>query len=232
MVYNVVSLNPIPTRFIPGLRREGRTNRNLALGGVKKAVIEYMRLGENAEALRAFNLIHPLQMREIKDDLLYEASKFGNLEILKKLLDMGANINYMNIVELSPLLIASDYGHLDIVRELLERGADVNIITSYGRTPLMQASDRGHLKVVKALLQHDADITINKEIDKESGESLTAINMAATDEIKNVLIDGLRNENQAGGRRRNLTRRSKKHSKKTRKHSKKTRKHSKKTRKH
>jgi ankyrin repeat protein len=226
MGYNVVeSLNPIPTRFIPGLRRKGRTNRNLALGGVKKAVIEYMRLGENAEALRAFNLIHPIQMREIKDDLLYEASKFGNLEILKKLLDMGANINYMNIVELSPLLIASNYGHLDIVRELLERGADVNIITSHGRTPLMQASDRGHLEVVKALLQHDADITINKEIDKESGESLTAINMAATDEIKNVLIDGLRNENQAGGRRRNLTRRSKKHSKKTRKHSKKTRKH-------
>jgi ankyrin repeat protein len=92
-----MSLNPIPTRFIPFLRKKGRTNRNLALGGVKKALIDYMESGENTEALRAFNLINPLQMDEIKDSLLISASTYGNLEIVRKLLDMGANINYIEI---------------------------------------------------------------------------------------------------------------------------------------
>eukprot|EP01112_Ceratiomyxa_fruticulosa_P019279 TRINITY_DN6290_c0_g1_i1.p1 TRINITY_DN6290_c0_g1~~TRINITY_DN6290_c0_g1_i1.p1 ORF type:complete len:234 (+),score=40.26 TRINITY_DN6290_c0_g1_i1:696-1397(+) len=60
------------------------------------------------------------------DTPLYYASMHGSLEIVRVLLDRGANVNFINSKGYSPLCIAIIQEHVEIVSELLERGASVS----------------------------------------------------------------------------------------------------------
>ncbi|KAL8989374.1 MAG: hypothetical protein Q9169_008374 [Polycauliona sp. 2 TL-2023] len=96
------------------------------------------------------------------------AAKWGRLDIVKALIDAGADLNKGTGREESfgcPLQAACDYGSEDLVQFLLERGADPN--TTGGKvwlgnvhTPLQMAAYRGKLGIVKLLLDHGADPSI------------------------------------------------------------------------
>ncbi|KAL5509633.1 hypothetical protein EMCRGX_G005033 [Ephydatia muelleri] len=60
---------------------------------------------------------------------LYTASGKGHLDVVKTLLEAGANINQVNKNGCSPLYTASRHGHLDVVKTLLEAGANINQAT-------------------------------------------------------------------------------------------------------
>lgn len=70
---------------------------------------------------------------------LMVATREGSLEIMKMLLDGGADINQQSGNGSTSLLIAVQNGNADTARLLLERGADVNIATAKGWTPLFMA---------------------------------------------------------------------------------------------
>ena len=79
-----------------------------------------------------------------KHTVLIEASRAGNTEIVKLLLECGnININHQNIYGSTALLIASWYCELKIVKLLLEAGADVNIEDVNGNTALSWARRMG-----------------------------------------------------------------------------------------
>ena len=90
------------------------------------------------------------------DTPLTTASFFGNVEVVRALLEAGADVNKSstdNEYSHTPLSWASSEGRVEVVRALLEAGADVNKRNSYGRTPLYLA-----LKVyVMALEQYKQD---------------------------------------------------------------------------
>jgi len=75
---------------------------------------------------------------------LYIASSRGYAEIVRTLLDRGANLNAVcddyqdgfDGVELTPLHVASLHGKLEVARVLLEYGANVNNLDKLGRSPL------------------------------------------------------------------------------------------------
>ena len=94
---------------------------------------------------------------------LIHAAGGGSVEVVRVLLDAGADVNFhvrssiSYINGNSALKLAAARGHEDVVKLLLERGADVNLA---GGTPLMSAASGGHASSVKALLDKGADIRL------------------------------------------------------------------------
>ncbi|KAF4485947.1 Ankyrin-1 [Colletotrichum fructicola Nara gc5] len=104
---------------------------------------------------------------------LNAASENGHLDVVKLLLDKGADITVPNSDGWTPLNTASDNGHLDVVKLLLAKGADITVPNSDGWTPLNAASDSGHLEVVKLLFAKGANITV------PNGDGWTPLNAAS-----------------------------------------------------
>ena len=84
------------------------------------------------------------------------ASFCGRLEVVKVLIQAGANVNATDKDGTTALMIASFFGHLEVVNTLIGAGANVNATYHNGDTALMAASDNGHLEVVNALIQAGA----------------------------------------------------------------------------
>jgi ankyrin repeat protein len=88
----------------------------------------------------------------------FEATRFGHLPIVEKLLDGGAKVNAKDEYGNTSLFFATYGGHLPVVEKLLENGADVNAKSIHENTALIVAAYRGHLPVVEKLLSVGADV--------------------------------------------------------------------------
>ncbi len=88
---------------------------------------------------------------------LFSAISSGNVELVKLLLDNGADFNVRNKYGESPLHKACSEGHGSIVELLLKCGANPNVQNGRGKSPLYRACSEGHDGIVKLLLEHGAD---------------------------------------------------------------------------
>jgi len=110
---------------------------------------------------------------------LIRAVRSGRLELVKILVDNGADVNKGAFMDGSPLIEASKLGYLDIAKYLVQNGADVNIHVETDETPLIQAAWKGHLDIVKFLIKEGADV--NKTVRggfKINSEKRNALRMA------------------------------------------------------
>ena len=89
--------------------------------------------------------------------ILADAAWTGSLQIVKALLEKGANVNDVNSDGVSPLHAAVK--HEAIVDELLKNGATVGGQGTRAGSHLQMAVSRGILRVVRKLLDHGADRT-------------------------------------------------------------------------
>ena len=88
----------------------------------------------------------------------------GHLEIVKLLLDKGAEIDTRDNMSFTPLLVAAISGHQEVQKELIIRGADVNLAErSFGWTTLHRAAANGHLELIQLLLDKGAQINIKNK---------------------------------------------------------------------
>jgi ankyrin len=101
------------------------------------------------------------------------AVRDGNVEMVRQLLDRGANINQSSGNHTSPLIVALLNGQVGLAAELLARGADPNAADDYHRAALFAAIDlrnfnhekygdlptdgRDPLDLIKVLLKKGAD---------------------------------------------------------------------------
>ncbi len=94
---------------------------------------------------------------------LHEASEAGHLEIVRSLIESGADVNERDKYHWTPLRWASMKGRFEVAKFLIEYGADVNIPDATGWTPLHVAARDGHVDVVHLLLNHGADVNAKKQ---------------------------------------------------------------------
>jgi ankyrin repeat protein len=82
------------------------------------------------------------------------AAEHGHVEVVRLLLDRGADVNAISNVSMGALLYATEGGHEEVVSILLSRGADISRRSFRGFNALRRASFHGHLGIVRQLLQH------------------------------------------------------------------------------
>jgi ankyrin repeat protein len=110
---------------------------------------------------------------------LHAASYFGKPEIVRTLLDQGANANVKNRQGKNSLDLVSrgEYGSEEdgvrVTQFLLERGVDVNASDRDHWTPLHSASYYGRPEIVRTLLDHGA------EVNAENDEREPPLNMVS-----------------------------------------------------
>lgn len=100
------------------------------------------------------------------DDGISSALSFhaalGNLEMVRHLLNAGADTRGVSGRRGNPLLAACQRCHEDVVDLLLERGADPNFYGDKDRVqygyPIAAAATSGSLPIVRKLVSHGADL--------------------------------------------------------------------------
>jgi len=102
------------------------------------------------------------------------AAKFGDLNVVRALLDLGVPVDAADGNGITMLARAALGNDVDLARLLLDRGADVNQIDTRGMTPLLWAAnvDFGDDAMVRLLLAAGA------RTDARTGDGLTALELA------------------------------------------------------
>ena len=88
--------------------------------------------------------------------LMY-AAKGGHTEILKLLLDSGADPNAKDVYMATPLIWGALTGLPAVAEILIAAGAEVNSCDKHGCSSLMYAAERNHLGYAKTLIDGGAD---------------------------------------------------------------------------
>src|SRR5437764_9373486 len=99
------------------------------------------------------------------------AAQSGDITLMRRLLEDGADANIATTNNTTPLMVAAGIGwvegvtteqgakeNLETVRLLLELGADVNAVDGDGRTALHGAAHKGRNEIVQMLVDHGAKL--------------------------------------------------------------------------
>ena len=89
---------------------------------------------------------------------IQEAASEGNIEHIKTLLALGANVDSKTWGgdQGSALHRASSAGQVETVKFLIENGANVNIANEASQLPISYAAWNGHAEIVKILIENGA----------------------------------------------------------------------------
>jgi uncharacterized protein len=127
---------------------------------------------------------------------LYVAASFGDLDLVKTLIDAGAKVNFDSTSIPSPIHIAASTNEEPrVLSYLVTKGANVNLIDDRGRTPLHQVKTS---KAADLLLKAGADPNAVSRVHEE----ITPLHQAALDSnsavAERLIASGARPNTRAG----------------------------------
>ncbi|MFS0765690.1 MULTISPECIES: suppressor of fused domain protein [Peribacillus] len=148
---------------------------------IKKGNIEKVvaLIGSNAELL---NMMTPF------GTWLHVAASRGELNIVKKLIELGSNINVLGgVYGGGALNEAASAGHIDIVRYLLSCEADMDV-SEPERNPLLGTISNGHVDIAKLLIESGIDTGVKYSgASKKDMDALTFAREQGQEEIVKLL---------------------------------------------
>jgi ankyrin repeat protein len=149
-----------------------------AAGGYRETAQALLAHGANVDFRNGWNMLLSTP--------LVQAAGNGHVDVVKLLLDKGADVNATDNSGRTPLLAGASYPA--IVEALLSKGADLNGRDQNGATPLHRASWAGSLASVEAL------ITKGSAVNARDKSGLTPLlfsaGLATSDVIKALLRHG------------------------------------------
>jgi ankyrin repeat protein len=104
--------------------------------------------------------------------MLLKAVHCENIELVKALLDQGANVDSTSTdisfleVQYTPLFYAVNWGNIELVKLLLDNGADINYSTFAGHTVLfvaLESQKSNNVKMIKLLLERGAEVDVKDD---------------------------------------------------------------------
>jgi ankyrin repeat protein len=117
--------------------------------------------GQNDEVLKKIGEgLDPNTRDQQGLSLLSVAAKFGNVDLMKALINAKASVDSTDNAGRTPLMHAATSKNSEAVMLLLDRGASVTTRDTIGGTALSWASGFGDAKSVKALLDAGAEVEI------------------------------------------------------------------------
>ncbi len=117
---------------------------------------------------------------------LHKAAYAGHTDLVRYLLEMGADPAARTNQNSTPAHGAAYYGHEEAIALLIEHGAPVNAPNAYGYVPLLSACAGGHVGIVRRLIAAGADL--NAKTDQGANALLNAAASGNT-EILDLLIE-------------------------------------------
>ncbi|KAH8727306.1 ankyrin repeat-containing domain protein [Phaeosphaeriaceae sp. PMI808] len=165
----------------------------MRLFSTNDAYLNWIRIHDPDEPWEGFD--SALSLEKVPTPLYYAsqaglikvtASVRGYEQIVKLLLDSGADVNAQGGYYGNALQAASTEGHKQIATLLLDRGADVNIQSGEYGNALQMASARGHGQVAKLLLDRGADV---HALGGYYGNALQAALTEGHEQIVELLLD-------------------------------------------
>ena len=111
----------------------------------------------------------PLHYAVSGKSLLFREIRF---EIVKLLIDRGADVNLVTKAGNAPLhIVIDEIGNIEIVEVLIKNGADINAKNNEGKTPLDLSIDNNYVEIIKILRSHGGktakELKIETNIKKE-----------------------------------------------------------------
>lgn len=90
--------------------------------------------------------------------LIYHAAEKGHTEVVRLLLDAGADVGTVADDGLTPFSAAAKNGHVDVVRLLVESGIGADMLNFRGGTPLLTACLMSNFEMIQCLVEAGANL--------------------------------------------------------------------------
>jgi ankyrin repeat protein len=128
--------------------------------GVEPTIADIVRSGRRAEALELIAGGVDVDVPEASGNgttALHWAVYQHDSELVRALLEAGADPSVRNLFGSTPMMEAASVGHTEILTLLLDAGADVESRNYEGQTALMAVARTGNLDAARPLLEAGAD---------------------------------------------------------------------------
>lgn len=104
-------------------------------------------------------ILHAGDFNTVNEKLL-KASSTGNLQLIKRALKEGANINIQDHLGRSALMLATYNNDYVTSKLLIQKGADVNILDNALNNPFLYAGAEGYIDILRLTIEAGADASL------------------------------------------------------------------------
>ncbi|MDI9257890.1 ankyrin repeat domain-containing protein [Flavobacterium sedimenticola] len=116
--------------------------------------------------LLCYHIVIYSQENKTPNTLLLEASLHGNVQEIKKAIQLGADVNSKNNNGDTPLNMVAKLSYYKLVKYFIELGADVNTSNNDKLSPLHWGVEYNNVKIVKILLENGANVDARDSINE------------------------------------------------------------------